>query len=93
MTRQGRWTRRALLQLVGTTLATASAGRILPRTAHAGSQPGRGAWAALEQKLQGRLLTPQLPWRNATGGAAIHRLAGGLDGRGQHPGDRGGIGC
>jgi len=65
MTRQGRWTRRALLQLVGTTLATASAGRILPRAAHAGSQPGRGAWAALEQQLQGRLLTPQLPWRNA----------------------------
>lgn len=51
---------------MGTTLATASAGRILPRAARAGSQPGRGAWAALEQQLQGRLLTPQLPWRNAT---------------------------
>ena len=73
MTQNGRWTRRALLQLLGATVATASAGRVFPRAAQAGNQPGRQAWAALEQQLQGRLLTPQLPWRNATA-AVLQKL-------------------
>ena len=73
MTQNGRWTRRALLQLLGATVATASAGRLLPRAAQAGNQPGREAWADLEQQLQGRLLTPQLPWRNATA-AVLQKL-------------------
>ncbi|WP_136987685.1 FAD-binding oxidoreductase [Synechococcus sp. UW69] len=68
MTSQGRWSRRALLRMLGAGIATAGAGPLLPKGARAGSAPSRQAWAALEQQLQGRLLTPQLPWSNASAG-------------------------
>ena len=73
MTSQGRWTRRALLRMLGASIATAGAGQLLPKSARAGNAPSRQAWAALEQQLQGRLLTPQLPWSNASA-AVLQKL-------------------
>ncbi len=73
MTTPGRWTRRALLQLLGTTVITASAGHRWPQALRAGTKPGHQDWAALEKQLQGRLLTPQLPWSNATA-AVLQKL-------------------
>ena len=66
MTSQGRWTRRALLRMLGASIATAGTEQLLPKGTLAGSAPSRQAWTALEQHLQGRLLTPQLPWSNAS---------------------------
>jgi len=49
-------------------LDAARAGQLLPKGARASSAPSRQAWAALERQLQGRLLSPQLPWSNASAG-------------------------
>ena len=66
MTIPGRWTRRALLQMLGSMIVSAGFGHLVPKSSRAGISPGHQSWAALEKQLQGSLLTPELPWVNAT---------------------------
>ena len=66
MTNPGGWSRRSLLRLLGLAAATTTAESLWPRGLRAQAGPGRQAWAGLERQLQGRLLSPELPWTNAT---------------------------
>ena len=66
MTIPGRWTRRALLQMLGSMIVSAGFGHLVPKSSRAGIIPDHQSWTALEKQLQGSLLTPELPWVNAT---------------------------
>ena len=66
MTTPGRWSRRSLLQILGSIFVSAGFGHLLPKGSRADIAPGHPSWAALEKQLQGSLLTPELPWVNPT---------------------------